>query len=149
MQNCVKNRQDLAQQPAVGRTGLAVLEFAMVSPNLLLLLLGVAEFAQAIFVTETLTNAARQGSRMGAQSTVPSLEIGELVTQIVTQELGVAGNLVVVDVQYTALPVALTDDDMCRVEVSLAAAQVGLGFSRMLVGSRLQAHAAVRRSAAH
>jgi Flp pilus assembly protein TadG len=144
MQSHFSTRRSSIKQDGTCRSGLAVLEFAMVTPLLLLLLLGVAEFAQAIFVTETLTSAARQGSRMGAQSTATPVEIEGFVKRIVAQELDTSESFVDVDVVYSLLSSDLTQDDMCRVEVSIEANQVGLGFSRMLADSRLQAHAAAR-----
>ena len=144
MQSHFSTRRSSIKQDCPCRSGLAVLEFAMITPMLLFLLLGVAEFAQAIFVTEALTSAARQGSRMGAQSTATPVEIEEFVKRIVAQELDTSESLVDVDVVYSQLSSELTPDDMCRVEVSIEASQVGLGFSRMLADSRLQAYAAAR-----
>ena len=57
-----------------GERGQALLEFALVVPILLLLLLGVVEFARAWNVYEILTDAAREGAR---QAVVDNPAIGE------------------------------------------------------------------------
>lgn len=48
-----------------GRRGTAIVEFAMVLPLLLLILLGIIEFAHIMFVRHNLINAATQGARVG------------------------------------------------------------------------------------
>ncbi len=45
--------------------GQALLEFALILPLLLLLLLGIAEFAMAVLAYNTLADAVRQGARYG------------------------------------------------------------------------------------
>lgn len=46
--------------------GQDLVEFALILPLLLLLLLGIAEFSLVIFSYDTLSNAAREGARFGA-----------------------------------------------------------------------------------
>lgn len=46
--------------------GAAALEFALVLPLLVVLLLGVIDFGHLFFVVNTMTNAAREGARRGA-----------------------------------------------------------------------------------
>lgn len=45
--------------------GQDLVEFALILPLLLLLLLGIAEFSLVIFSYDTLSNAAREGARFG------------------------------------------------------------------------------------
>lgn len=47
------------------RRGAALVEFALVAPVFLLLLIGSIEFGRAIMVQEALTNASREGARVG------------------------------------------------------------------------------------
>jgi len=46
-----------------GERGAAAVEFALVVPLLLLLVLGIAEYGRAYSITATLSNAARAGAR--------------------------------------------------------------------------------------
>jgi Flp pilus assembly protein TadG len=48
-----------------GRHGAALVEFALVAPIFLLFVVGAAEFGRAIMVQEALTNASREGARVG------------------------------------------------------------------------------------
>jgi len=55
--------------------GLAMVELAILLPLLLLILFGVAEFGRAWYLTNTLTNAAREGARRASISpTDPTTE---------------------------------------------------------------------------
>lgn len=47
------------------RRGAALVEFALVAPVFLLLIVGSIEFGRAIMVQEALTNASREGARVG------------------------------------------------------------------------------------
>lgn len=47
------------------RRGAALVEFALVAPIFLLLVVGSVEFGRAIMVQEALTNASREGARTG------------------------------------------------------------------------------------
>ncbi len=49
-----------------GRRGQALVEFALVAPVLLLLILGLVDFARAWNVYQVLTDAAREGARTAA-----------------------------------------------------------------------------------
>jgi Flp pilus assembly protein TadG len=48
-----------------GRRGTALVEFALVAPIFLLFAVGTVEFGRAIMVQEALTNASREGARVG------------------------------------------------------------------------------------
>lgn len=65
---------------ARGDTGSAVVEFALVTPLLLILLLGVLQIALAMHVRATLTAAAAEGARVAALSG-SSLSRGEQRTR--------------------------------------------------------------------
>lgn len=52
--------------------GAAAVEFALVVPLLLLLMLGIVEFGRAFFIQSTLSGAAREGVRIMALSTNPA-----------------------------------------------------------------------------
>ena len=48
-----------------GESGQDLIEFALILPLLLLLLLGIMEFGVAVFTYNTVANAAREGARYG------------------------------------------------------------------------------------
>ena len=50
---------------AAVRRGAALVEFALVAPIFLLSVVGAVEFGRAIMVQEALTNASREGARVG------------------------------------------------------------------------------------
>lgn len=50
---------------AQDRRGAALVEFALVAPIFLLFVVGSVEFGRAIMVQEALTNASREGARVG------------------------------------------------------------------------------------
>ena len=55
-----------ARQKRRGRSGQAVVEFALVLPLFLLLLFAAVEFGRAYFHLHLLTNASREGARVGS-----------------------------------------------------------------------------------
>lgn len=58
------------------RQGAAVVEFAVVAPVLILLIFGMVEFGRMVMVQQVLTNAAREGARVGVldDSTVTDVQ---------------------------------------------------------------------------
>src|SRR3954470_19522556 len=64
MKRCLKQRVPVSSvRHAAARRGAAVVEFAVVSPLLVLLLLGMIECGRMIMVQQTITTAAREGAR--------------------------------------------------------------------------------------
>lgn len=51
--------------------GAALVELAIILPLLLLIVFGIFEFGRAMFITNTLNNAAREGARRAAVSSAP------------------------------------------------------------------------------
>lgn len=52
--------------------GAAMVEFAIVAPLLFMLVFGIIDFGRALFVFNNLTNAAREGARLGATRIDPA-----------------------------------------------------------------------------
>lgn len=50
----------------LGESGQALVEFAIVTPMLLLLVLGIVDFGRAFYTYHVMIDAAREGARMGA-----------------------------------------------------------------------------------
>ena len=57
-----------ARQRKTAESGQTLLEFAMMLPFMMLLLLGIAEIGRAAFITITVTNAATAGAEYGSQN---------------------------------------------------------------------------------
>lgn len=96
--------------PAGGQErGAALVEFAMVLPLLVVLLFSIADFGRAFQTWITVTNAAREGARLGATGAT-SANICSRVTATagiagttctVTNAEGATGSDVTVQVRYT------------------------------------------------
>ena len=69
-----------------GQRSQALIEFALISPVLLLLIFGIIDIGRAVFYYDTLTHAAREGARaaVSASSTLPT---NNSVLAVVTQQL--------------------------------------------------------------
>src|SRR5687767_10195268 len=77
------NLRTILGRRAASRKGSALVEFAVVLPLLVLIILGIIEFGRAMMVLETLTHIAREGARRGALSGTSSDEIKEYVTGLI------------------------------------------------------------------
>jgi Flp pilus assembly protein TadG len=67
--------------------GQVLVEFALLLPIMLLLVLGIIEFGRAFMVRQVLTNTAREGARVGV---IPGSTVGEVQTAM-TNYLADAG----------------------------------------------------------
>jgi len=73
------------------KKGQALIEFALVLPILLLVLLGIMEFGRMIMTVNVLNQAAREGARIGAvTSDADSLDFKDKIETRVGQLLGAA-----------------------------------------------------------
>lgn len=72
------------------RRGAALVEFAVVSPVLLILVLGMLEIGRAVMVTEVLTYSARMGARTGAISSGSTANAKTAAEKVLTDS-GVSG----------------------------------------------------------
>lgn len=75
----------------VRRRGGALVEFAMVMPLLLLLLVGIMEFGRAWSQTQVITDAARQGARLAAL--LNNSSAGQDSVRLVVRRALAAGNI--------------------------------------------------------
>ena len=75
------------------RHGLAMIEFAMVLPIMIMVVLGVIEFARAFEVSTILETAAREGARLGMLSNIETEELtaNQRVIQDVKRFVAAAG----------------------------------------------------------
>ena len=78
-------------RPLRGRRGQSLVEFALVVPMLLLMVVGVIEFGRAWNVSQVVTDAARQGARKAAVLNAQGLsasDIRDSVGDVVAAALG-------------------------------------------------------------
>src|SRR5204863_8727546 len=66
----------------------ALIEFALVSPVLLLLLFGIVDIGRAIFYYDTINHAAREGARVAVRASNQLPNNGDVLTQVSSQQLG-------------------------------------------------------------
>ncbi|GAA3639276.1 TadE/TadG family type IV pilus assembly protein [Microlunatus ginsengisoli] len=85
-------------QPRQSERGAAALEFALVVPVLLVLVLGIAEFGRAFYTQITLSAAAREGVRVMALSTTPATAVANAKSATINAAtgLGLTGGQIVV-----------------------------------------------------
>jgi Flp pilus assembly protein TadG len=98
------------------QTGAVAVEFALVLPLFLVLVIGVVEFGLIMYSKTVITNASREGARLGITYTIPRKTTGEIETRVrdyltpaglndatvtVTGAGGSAGSLLDVNVSYT------------------------------------------------
>jgi hypothetical protein len=72
-----------------GQRSQALIEFALVSPVLLLLLFGVIDIGRAIFYYDTLNHAAREGARVAARASNQLPTNADVLSAVSGQMLGV------------------------------------------------------------
>jgi hypothetical protein len=100
-------------RPAEARNGAAAVEFALIAPLFLSLLLGVAEMGRALDVAQNLTAAIREGGRLAAMDFSKSVPSGSTANQKVTQDIrnmltaaGIDGDLVDIAITHADGPLA-------------------------------------------
>jgi hypothetical protein len=75
--------------PRDGQRSQALIEFALVSPVLLLLLFGIIDIGRAIFYYDTLNHAAREGARVAARASNQLPTNADVLSAVSAQMLGV------------------------------------------------------------
>jgi Flp pilus assembly protein TadG len=69
------------RQVAARDRGQDLIEYALVLPLLLLFILGIVEFGMAVFAYNTISNAAREGARVGVVPSAEEQDIRDAVEQ--------------------------------------------------------------------
>ena len=65
-------------------SGQAIVEFAIVLPVLLIILLGIVEFGLLLFNQQVITNASREGARAGIVARTPRLSDTDIANVVTT-----------------------------------------------------------------
>lgn len=71
-----------------GQRSQALIEFALVSPVLLLLLFGIVDIGRAVFYYDTLNHAAREGARTAVRASNRLPTNGDVLTSVSSQMIG-------------------------------------------------------------
>ena len=72
------------RQPSDGRKGQAVVEFALILPVFVLLVFGAIELGRAYYVKHLLTNAAREGARVGSLPNQLEADVHDRIQEFLT-----------------------------------------------------------------
>jgi Flp pilus assembly protein TadG len=120
--------------------GAAAVEFALVLPLLMLLVLGGLDWGYYFFVAQVTTNAAREGARAGSLELVDVTSTTKAQAAVVTY-LAAAG----LDSSKAAiLPTLIDGGDTVRVEVTYPAGSL-TGFVQVIVPANAHATSEMRR----
>jgi Flp pilus assembly protein TadG len=108
-----------------GEKGISSVEMAIVLPLLLFLVFGVVQFGLAWWVSQIITNGAREGARLGAVMRDPPLSETEIVTKVRSYltASGFDGSQATVNVDYKMEEDSVSASDCssgCEVAVSIS-----------------------------
>jgi Flp pilus assembly protein TadG len=96
-----------AWQPETAESGQTLLEFALMLPFMMLLLLGIAELGRAIFITMAVTNAATAGAEYGSQNPIDASDINGMQKKALCDANGDVGGACQTTGILTQTPVAI------------------------------------------
>jgi Flp pilus assembly protein TadG len=71
-----------------GQRSQALIEFALVSPVLLLLLFGIIDIGRAVFYYDTVSHAAREGARVAVRASNPLPTNADVLNMVISQIIG-------------------------------------------------------------
>jgi Flp pilus assembly protein TadG len=122
--------------------GASAVEFAVVSPVFMLLVFGMIEYGRMVMVQQLLTNAAREGARVGVLDSSTSTEVTNAVKNYLT-----AAKITTPTVTCSPTnPSSATYGQSVTVTVSVPFSQVSWLPSPMFLGGKtLTAQSAMRR----
>ena len=72
-----------------GQQSQALVEFALISPVLLLLLFGIIDIGRAVFYYDTMGHAAREGARTAVQASDSLPTNADVLTTVLSQLAGI------------------------------------------------------------
>jgi len=135
------------------RRGAAVVEMALVLPVFLLVVLGIIEFGRAMWVSNMVSNSAREGARMAILDGSSNAEVRQAVQDFLTTSLGV--NAADITTTITITPATgnpnpnnecanATSRDLINITVALPFDKVSLIPGDYLDGKNLVGRSAMR-----
>lgn len=138
------------------RRGAAAVEFALVAPLFLGLVLGIVEFGRAMMVGQLVTNAAREGARLAVLNGATNDQVEAAVVDTLQRTLGMStGNTDGLSVEFMVDPDVGHPDagnevanaqsrDLCTVRVRVSLEQVKYHRLTHLVNSDFVAQSTMR-----
>ncbi len=148
----MQQRLQTSKKRSANRSGSAIVETAFMLPILLSVTFGSVEFGRALMVSNLVTNAAREGARLGIVKDVTSAEVKAAVVDQVQRTVGTvipSSNVTVTVTPYSGNPNPNNETanamtrDLVDVEVKVAYNDVGY-FFRYLANVDLRGQAAMR-----
>jgi Flp pilus assembly protein TadG len=129
-----------------------MVETALVLPIMMMVLLGTVEFGRAFMVCQLLTNAAREGTRLGVIPGMTNTDVETEVETLVADTVGVAATEITITIAVTdfATGAALTDlsvadkRDLVDVRVQVPYDAVSLAPVNWMTGVNLTGQSAMR-----
>ena len=132
-------------RPRLRRRAAAAVEFAIVAPVLMLVILGTIEFGRMMMVLELLNNAARNGARLAVLSSSDTAKVKQAVDDTLTNTT-VSGATTTVQVNGAAADVnTASTGDAITVTVSVPASQVSWLPASLFLGNKTLTSTAVMR----
>ena len=93
------------------RRGVAAVEFALIAPVFLLLVLGVIEFGRLLMVQQVLTNASREGARRAVVEGATVAEVKQVVSDCLTNA-SISSTATTINVTPSSLSAITFGDDV-------------------------------------
>lgn len=97
-----------------GTRGQSLVEFALIFPVLIVILLGIFDLGRAVFAYSSLTNAAREGARLGIVNQSDAMIKARAIAQGRTIDTDPAAIEI-----FISSPTSAPDDDDCRAAVRI------------------------------
>ncbi|MBI3864300.1 MAG: pilus assembly protein [Planctomycetia bacterium] len=127
----MRTKQRLTAQDK--RRGAAIVEFALVAPVFLTMITGIIELGRAIEVVQILTNASREGARVGSYETTTATST---ITTTVNSYLSQAGITGATTVVSPNTPSGASNGQQVSVTVSIPFASVSWLPSPFFLGGQ-------------
>jgi Flp pilus assembly protein TadG len=100
--------------------GQTIVEFALILPIFILVLVGIVDFGRAVYASSTIQNAAREAVRVAIVDQNVTVIETEAIEQAVALDIGAADvDVTFLDDDYTSGPCSATPDVGCIVEVEV------------------------------
>lgn len=125
------------------RRGIVLIEIAVMMPLLLMLILGCLEYGWMFLKSQQITNAARQGARIGATADGTVAEIQTAVANVMFAS-GLDGSGYVVTITPVD-PTALQMSQLFEVAVSVSYDNIGFGVPLVPTPATLEATVTMTR----
>lgn len=130
-----------------------MVEMALVLPVFFMVVLGIVEFGRAMMVAQLVTNAAREGARIGVVKDNSNADIESFIEDFMAEAVGVGSGDVSIDITVTPAPGNTTSGnevanaqskDLVKVEVSVPFDKVSYIAGDYLNGKSLKAISTMR-----